>query len=256
MINPYFMIMADIIHNQLESIGYATMIFASHNTKFQIDSLNPIISRKVDGIITFLEPDNEVLDICLNQQIPIVLLGRKNTNLKINSVSTDDFLGGYEVGRLLVKRGARNIGYIGAPEEIECSVRRLNGLKASLNELKINYNEDNLRYLKNNNLKSELDVLLNNGVDAIFFFNDVMALEAITVLESKKIKVPNDIKIVGFDDIQSEFFIPIELTTVSSDKVKIVKTAVDLLILNIQERDLTKFNHIDFKVEVKLGNTV
>ena len=58
MINPYFMIMADKIHYRLDRHGYATMIFAVYDNKFRSAALAPIVSRQVDGIITFLEPGN------------------------------------------------------------------------------------------------------------------------------------------------------------------------------------------------------
>lgn len=256
MVNPYFMIMADKLHNRLETLGYATMIFAARHNVFTIGSLKPIIYRKVDGIITFLEPDQKVIEICEKNKIPIVLIGRKNAKLKIDSVSTDDIVGGYEVGKLLAERGAQNIGYIGAPQEIECSVRRLNGLKMSLDDLKIPYDEKNMRYMSNRPLSDELNVLLRNNVDAIFFFNDVMALEGITILQKFNNRVPEDIKIVGFDNIQEEFFIPVELTTIASDKDKIVSSAIDILLYKINNKaDYHKIRNVDYEIFVKLGMT-
>lgn len=253
--NPYFMIMADKIHQRLYKLGYATMIFAVHDIKFKMNDLTSIISRKVDAIITFLEPDQRVVRVCQQNNIPLLLFGRENSELDIDSVSTDDFKGGYEVGRLFSKLGAKNIGYIGAPKEIECSVRRLNGMKHYLDEHHIPYDESNFRFIKDIGIEEELNALIDSKVDAIFCFNDVMALEAITLLEKHGLNVPDDVHVVGYDNIQHEFFIPIELTSVDSDKEKIVDTVVDLILDRVDNKSNHKPRQIKFDVWMHEGRT-
>lgn len=256
MINPYFMIMADKIHHKLDCLGYATIIYAAHDIKFKADALNPIISRKVDGIITFLEPELDVIKTCKDNSIPIILIGRKNTQLEIDSVSTADFNGGYMVGEYLVSKGAKNIGYIGAPEDIECSVRRLNGLKEYLDEKHLQYDNANFCFTNATSIKTELLKILKNGADAIFFFNDVMALEAVTVLQDLKIKIPEDIKIFGFDNIQSDFVVPMGLSTIAFDKDGIVSTAIDILLEKIKNYDSNqKYRNVEFDVYVTIRHS-
>lgn len=257
LINPYYTIMTEKIHRQLDSLGYATMIFAAYNYMFNLDSLNPIISRKVDGIISFLEPSSEVIDICKKNKIPLVLLGRKNTQLAIDTVSTDDYRGGFKVGELLIEKGVKNVGYIGAPREIECSVRRQTGLRDAYIKHNLPYNEENIRYTNSNNIEKDLEILLQNKVDGIFFFNDVLAFEGIKYLQAKNYNIPEDIKIVGYDDIAHEFPIPISLTTVSPDKDLIVSTAVDILCKKMQGNYRNSdIQVVDIDVKVKIGNTV
>ncbi len=256
MTNPYFMIMADKLHKRLEALGYATMIFGIHDIEFKIKSLYPIIARKVDAIITFLEPDIKVVKACKQNKIPILLFGRENSYLNIDSVTTNDFLGGYEVGKLLVSKGAKNIGYIGAPKKIECSVRRLNGLKRSLDDLKVDYDELNFRFMNSYNIEDDLLFLLKQNVDSIFCFNDVMALEVITLLEERNYKIPEDIKVVGYDNIQNEFLVPNRLSTVDSDKEIIIDTVVDMIMTQLKEK---KHRHHPrqerFDVWIKEGKT-
>lgn len=257
LINPYYMIMTEKIHRRLNSLGYATMVFAAYNYMFNMESLNPIISRKVDGIITFLEPSLEVVEICKKNKIPIILLGRKNTQLAIDSVTTDDYLGGFKVGELLIKKGVKNVGYIGAPREIECSVRRQSGLKDAFLKHNLPYHEENIRYINSNSIEEEIDVLLANDVDGIFFFNDVLAFEGMKYLQTKNYQIPQKIKIVGYDDITHEFPIPLSLTTVASDKDLIVNTAVDILCKKMQDNEKNNdIQVVDIEVVVRIGNTV
>jgi len=256
LMNPYFMIMADKIHKRLDPLGYATMIFAGMDGRFEIESLAPIVSRKVDGIITFLEPSNEVLNIVEKNQIPIVLVGRKNTKLSIDSVSTDDFRGGYEIGKLFHSKNAKNVGYLGAPLGVECSKRRLNGLKQSLKDYNMSIKVENFRYVASNSVREDLQILLDNHVDAIFCFNDMMALEAITILKDKGLHVPQDIMLAGFDDLQNDLILPVRLTTIASDKDLIIDTTISMLLHRLDssvEHHETRF--IDYDIVLINGET-
>jgi len=254
--NPYFMIMADKIHQRLQPRGYASMIFAGENGKLETNVLPPIVSRKVDAIVTFLEPSQAVLDCLSDNGVPIVLVGRRNAALPLDSVATDDAKGGYEIGRLLFERGARTIGYIGAPEEVECSRRRLDGLRRSLEEQGQSIRPENIRFMKTPFLKDDLDVLVENGVDAIFCFNDMMALECHALLRERGIRVPDTIRIAGFDDLQKDIILPVRLTTVTSDKDAIIDAAVGMLMRRIEHRDAAgNPRFVDFDIAVVRGET-
>ena len=254
--NPYFMIMADKIHQRLQPRGYASMIFAGDNGKLETAVLPPIVSRKVDGIVTFLEPSKAVLDILADNAVPIVLVGRRNADLKLDSVATDDAKGGYEIGKLLLERGAKNIGYIGAPEEVECSRRRFDGLRKCLADHRQAIHSENIRFMTTPTLKDDLDVLVANGVDAIFCFNDMMALECHALLRERGIRVPEQIRIAGFDDLQKDIFLPVRLTTVTSDKDAIIDAAVGMLMRRIESHDPASHpRFVDFDVAIVRGET-
>ncbi|HOA78827.1 MAG TPA: LacI family DNA-binding transcriptional regulator [Bacilli bacterium] len=253
MINPYFMIMADKIHYRLDRHGYATMIFAVYDNKFRSAALAPIVSRQVDGIITFLEPEPETVEICRKNKIPLLLLGRQDSRLAIDAIYTNDYLGGYKVGKYLIDRGARNIGYLGAPETIECAVRRFNGLKAAIVEAGLPARDENFRFMTSPSFRDDLDILIKNGVDAIFFFNDVMALEGIKIIHEKGLKVPGDIKVIGYDGIESDFIIPNNITSVSSNKEEIVDRAVRIIMERINGETAAGAQAVEFPVDIKKG---
>ncbi len=257
LMNPYFMIMADKIHRKLNILGFASMIFAGHQGKLDKHTVETIVSRKVDGIITFLEPHTEVVDQLKLNRIPTILVGRKNSKLMIDSVATDDFDGAYKVGQLFIETKANRIAYIGAPKEIECSRRRLKGLKQALIDQNKTIDETLYIYQDHDTLEKTLDALLCSNVDAIFCFNDMIALEVCTLLSKKSIPVPASIRVAGFDDIQSELFIPIRLTTVSTNKEQIIDKTVELLLEQLQDKDQNHHHvqHVDYPVELKRGET-
>lgn len=258
LMNPYFMIMADKLHRRLEHAGYAMMIFAGTEGKLEMSTVEAIVSRKVDGIITFLEPMGDVIDALMKNQIPMVLVGRKNTKLRLDSVATDDFDGAYKIGRHLIASGAKRIAYLGAPKEIECSRRRLKGLKKAIAESGLETSEADFVYMNGRSVEAELKALLERSIDAVFCFNDMIALEVCEALTHRQIAVPKQVRVAGFDDIQSDFVLPIRLTTVTSDKNQIVEKTLEVLLAKLEKRDHPENEplHIDFSVELKRGDTV
>jgi LacI family transcriptional regulator len=258
LVNPYFMIMADKLHRRLEHSGYAMMIFAGTEGRLEMSTVEAIVSRKAEGIITFLEPMGNVIEALQKNQIPMVLVGRKNTKLQIDSVATDDFDGAYKVGRHLIQSGAKRIAYLGAPKEIECSRRRLKGLKKAIAESGLDSSEADFVYMSGRSVEEELEWLLKRSIDAVFCFNDMIALEVCEVLTRRQISVPKQVRVAGFDDIQSDFVLPIRLTTVTSDKNQIIEKTLEVLLAKLDVRSLQESEplHIDFPVELKPGDTV
>ena len=113
------------------------VLYVSCNTTYSLF----ILGNKVSGIITFVEPNEEAAEALKSEGIHVVLLGRKVFDIDIDTVSTDDFLGGYKVGKYLIEKGCKKIGYLGAPFMVECAQRRLAGLRKSLDENGIAYDD-------------------------------------------------------------------------------------------------------------------
>ncbi len=231
--NPYYMIMTDLIHQELKKDGYDIMIFTASGdrARFDMDSFQKIISRRIDGIISFLKPTEEVVKAIHMNKVPFVILGREGDDINIDSVYTNDFQGGYEIGRYLYEKGHRKIGYIGAPNDILCSVKRLEGLQKYLLEQNQTMISEHIKFLKHGELSIEkpIDELLQAGITALFCFNDTMAYEGITVLKNKGLEVPKDIAIAGYDNLEEYIHLPISLTTIDTNKKELTKKAIQTL---------------------------
>lgn len=235
LLNPYYMYMADLITTKLLNSKYATVIYRLDNGEFSMEVLFKIFSRKVDGIITFSEPNEEICNFCNRYNMPLVLVGRKNTNLNISSVYTDDINGGYIACESLIKSNCKNVAYLGSPKNIECSVRRSTGFEQYLIDNNIKYNKDNILFLNEDNEKIDcyLEKFINDKVDGIFCFNDMMALDIIKYMHKKNIYIPQDIKIVAYDYLEEKFPMPFSLSSINSDKEKIIEYTLDLLFKQI-----------------------
>jgi len=231
--NPYYMIMTNLIHQELKKDGYEMMIFTASgdHAKFDIGSFHKIISRRIDGIISFLKPTIEVVKAIKDNKVPFVILGREGDDIGIDSIYTNDLLGGYQIGEYLFKKGHRNIGYIGAPTDILCSIKRLEGLRKYLIEQKIESKPTVDKFLIHGDLSLEqvIDDLLNEKVSAIFCFNDTMAYEAITLLNQRGKKVPEDIAVAGYDNLEEYIHLPVYLTTIDSNKQELTQKVIQTL---------------------------
>lgn len=246
--NPYFMIMTDLIHKHLKEEGYDLMIFTSsgENAQFDMSSFNKLIARRIDGIISFLKPTEEVRQYVNHKKLPFVIVGREGDDIGIDSIYTNDLLGGYEVGKHLIEYGHKNIAYLGAPSDILCSTKRLDGLRKACEEQEYVIEEDNIHFLKHGEMELEPHVLklLENEVTAIFCFNDSMAYEVISILHRHKID-KDQVSIVGYDNIENYLKIPVGLTSVESNKDEMVIKAINALFKRLDNPNAPRFKEVN-----------
>ncbi len=256
LINPYFMIMTKMLIAKLRKLDYDILVMTEIYDSIKMSDLGNILSRKVDGIITFIEPSEQVMEFLKREGIGLVLLGRKNSKLEVDSVTTDDFHGGYLVGNYLIERGAKKIGYLGSPKQVECAQRRLNGLLKSLEENGVAYDESDFQFMDCPDMEKQATRLIENGVDAVFCFNDIMALDFYSRVHAHGLRVPKDIRIVGYDDVRREFPLAVSLTSVAFDKVSIVESVIELLFSRISGQEKTGgFIQREFEVFISPGET-
>ena len=238
--NPYFDIMTDLLHKVLKRDGYEMMIYTNSGDHAQLDSdnFNLMVSRRLDGIISFLRPTPEVVQLAKKNQVPIVILGREGDDIGIDSVFTDDFRGGYLMGKYLYQHHYDKVAYIGAPRDIKCSTKRCDGLKAYYKEKGIKIEDEDMIFIEHYSVdfKKHLDSLIKKGTKAIFCFNDSMAYDAMTYLDKHH---PNsNVEITGYDNIGQRLQIPVKLPTIDSDKESMVEKVVEYLKNRIKQPNL------------------
>lgn len=255
LINPYYMIMTRMLVDKFNSLDYDVMIVSGLYDCIKLKDLGSILGNKVSGIITFVEPSKEAAEALKNEGVHIVLLGRKVFDIDVDSVSTDDFLGGYKVGKYLIEKGCKRIGYLGAPFMVECAQRRLAGLRKSLDENGIAYDDAWFQFMDREDMTEKAEALFQNGVDGVFCFNDIMAANFYKLVQAHNLRVPEDIKIVGYDDVYNEFPMSIKFTSVGSDKKAVVDCATKLLVSRIEGGADGLKEHSEFGVFISEGVT-
>jgi LacI family transcriptional regulator len=232
--------MANHIHEDLDKKGYRMMIFTSTATEavLTLDIFKQMIAHRVDGVISFLRPDQKVATAAKNMQLPIFVLGREADDLGIDSIFTDDVQGGYLMGQYLFEQGYRNVGYLGGPKDIMCNLKRAEGLERY-------YQEQGHRvYLTyaswdEQTVKDNIERLLDHQVEAIFCFNDSMAYSTILYLREHHPSI--SIEVTGYDNIAKPLQLPISITTIGTDVAEMIAICTNQLMSKIETFDQPMF---------------
>jgi DNA-binding LacI/PurR family transcriptional regulator len=226
-----------------EETGYALLL--KELPRFDANNIVPIfqgfLSRHVDGIIWAVpevgENRNWINELPMDLEIPVVYLTMKPRE-NITVVSVDNYSGGRMAMSHLFDQGYRNIGHISGPLDWWEARQRMSAWQDSVKEVGI---EPLDRYWAEGNWSSAsaaqaVDKLLETypEMDAIFVANDQMALSVLQHACQKGLRVPEDLGIVGFDNmVESAYFWP-PLTTIQQDQNQIAKIAVEEVIKIIE----------------------
>lgn len=226
-LNPYYSIILHYIGQTLLANGYNYITFINTSAFFNIDTVKNILSHNVDGILSLIAPDKQAQTVIEREDIPTVILGRKVESEKIDCVVLDDEKGGYLAGKYLLNKGCKRLRFIGDGPNIECMIERERGFLKALSEngiIEKPHEGDYKQYVEEVKELSKA-----NDVDGVFCFNDMIVFE---VMEKYK-QTGKKIEIVGFDNLQREFRLPLDVVSVGYDKKAFVETAIDKLISKV-----------------------
>jgi DNA-binding LacI/PurR family transcriptional regulator len=171
---------------------------------------------------------------------PMVLLGEGDTPSSVDHVVIDNVVAAREATEHLIGLGRRRIAAVGAPLEVTTGTGsvRLRGYRSALEEAGL---EDAAlvvptgRLLRRNGAEAAERLLdLPQPPDALFCFNDVIAFGAMHALRARGVRVPDDVAVVGFDDVEEASYSSPTLTSVRPDKKAIAETAVERLVSRLE----------------------
>ena len=224
------------ITSAAEEAGYSLLL--KELPRFDADDVIPIfqalLARHVDGIIWAVpevgENRNWVSKQSLDFNIPIVYLAMEPKE-NISTVGIDNYLGGRIAMSHLLEQGYRRIGHITGPLDWWEARQRMLAWKDALREKGLEAQEEH--WIEGNWSSTSgaqaVERLFEQypEMDSIFVGNDQMALGVIQVACQRKLKIPEDLGIMGFDNIpESAFFCP-PLTTIQQDQYAVGKVAVE-----------------------------
>lgn len=223
--------------------GYSVILCNSDlNLEKELTYLDTLIAKRVDGII-FIAATAQVehVESLVESGMPIVIADRKMPEIEVDSVLVDNFQGGYEATKHLLDLGHRRIGCITGPWDLTPSADRVAGYKAALSQHGLRADEDLIvrgDYLRQSGEMAVRRFLeLSAPPTAIFACNDLMAIGAMKSIHEQGLRVPEDISIVGFDDIALASCLNPPLTTIAQPKYELGKIAAELVIQKITRSD-------------------
>ncbi|TFW21257.1 LacI family DNA-binding transcriptional regulator [Massilia arenosa] len=207
------------IEDALKAAGYAPLIVTGHwHADEEAERIELLIARRVDGLVILTGNLTDAQILKFSQRVPIVAFGRKLQGKQAFGFSLDNYTAACEAMDYLVEQGHRNIAFIAGPEEHEDARARLAGYRDTLAKHKIRFNT---KLVVQGDFQESGGLLAVNQLmesrqrfTAIFAANDLTAYGARLALYRRSIRVPEDISIVGFDDLHTSMCVTPPLTTV------------------------------------------
>lgn len=231
LLNPYYAIMTHYLDESLTRSGYGFISFEEKSgDKIGLPMVKRLLQRNVDGIISFLEPDEDAAQLFAESVgVPLLVIGRHVKYDYIDYIYTDDRQGGAIAAEHLIERGYTKITFMTDTQEISCARERIEGYR----EVMRAHGLPGAVWVCNDTYTAAVDTLLaEQPPDAIICFNDMMAFEVLYALEKRGRK---DVAVVGYDNIQNELKFPGQLTTVGYDKAQIADVAAEVLLYKISK---------------------
>lgn len=240
--NPHFSIMIKEIEHALRLEGYTAFIFnTDENEEIERNAIRSAKSKNADGIILCpVQKTTENVDYLETLGIPCVLIGRHfDTQRSAGYVVCDDENSGYLAAEHLILNHHRNILFMNGPSYISSSKERLRGaLRAArdygLDDTAVRCREISVTVHDDTSWLSEI-FSSNQDCSAVICFSDFLAMEAVWVLRKMGRRIPQDMSVIGFDNIESKFYLPLMLTSITSSKTKMSQSAVKLLMEMLEE---------------------
>lgn len=236
--NPHFAIMIKEMEAKLRSYGCTAVVFnTDENAENEKSAVINAISKNVDGIIICpTQKNRSVIRLLKKQNTHYVLFGRCFDNDDSDYVVCDDCSGGYSAAEYLIGLNHTKILYINTKEYISSARDRHSGIKRAFEENNIPLSGLIVREIDTKNDSASVKSILENedgNFSAVICFSDFIAMEVMYLLRKSGKSVPDDISVVGFDNIASKYHFPILLTSVSTSKTKMSHKAVDTLMMRI-----------------------
>ncbi len=206
--------------------------------------LGVLIEQQVDGIaLVSVRSTPAHLSMLRQRGIPFVVVDRDLPGLEADCVLADNFQGGYLATRHLLERRHRRIACITGPSELTPSADRVRGYRKALEEAGIRPPEV---WVRRGDFRAEsgyeaarffLGLPAEVRPTAIFACNDLMAIGAMRAIGEAGLSIPDDIALVGFDDILLASYVIPPLTTVAQPTYEMGRMAGDLLLRRLGEPD-------------------
>ena len=238
--NPFFASVARQIEDAGFLAGYTVILCNSDGSAEKEERyLQVLMAKQIDGLIFAGSSDHARVFARLLPSVPAVLLDREIQSVNVDSVLVDHDHGGYLAGKYLAGLGHKKIGVIGGPRDSGSSPARLRGFARALQEagldLPANAVVDSDYHFAGGRKAMERLMAQARGITALFACNDLMAMGALTVLRARGLRVPDDMSMIGFDDIPYAVTTWPPLTTIAQPVEKIGTRAVSLLLARVAE---------------------
>jgi len=234
--DPFYSAVLEIFHTRFSPLGYQLIYINSENEIIQEAEIAKLLEYNVEGIIVtdaLLSP--EASKKLKRYGIVCILFNRYTENLENSAVYCDNYAAAKQIATYLVSLKHKSFAFISGPSYTSTTIDRLRGFKEVLNANKIkNLIIEPGTYTYESGFKSAQKLVRKNkGIDCIFCGSDIIALGVMDAIRGEGLKIPEDMSVVGFDNIRMLGWVPYPLTTWEQPLEEMVTSTVELLVEEI-----------------------
>lgn len=231
---PYFYRLVEAMARECEKNNYSLNVVVTQDEKVV---LNSVLGGRFDGVVVFDRVhigESEITQI-ERERMKVVFLDREHHSETSTSVLFDSFDQGYAATQYLISLGHKTIGFISGHETMYDGLERKRGYIKALEDADLNVEQDMILYgfFEEEATYNVIRSFLNQNKNlptAFLAANDLSAIGCIKALQSKGINVPEEVSVMGFDDIDIASYFSPPLTTVSNPIHEQGRTAIQELL--------------------------
>lgn len=247
--NPYYPALARGLQEALTRAGDVVMLFDGRAGEQLTDVfVKEILQRRVDGVVAAAPLTRAEVSRLLNGGVAVVAVGPATDRQDIDWVSADDAQIADDATTYLVRRGHKRIATIHGPEGSEPGTARVFGWKRAMDRAELAYSDADMAIgdWTTEGGAAAANVLLDCGTppDAVFCANDLMAIGALNAVMARGLRVPEDVALIGVDDIAAAALVRPALTSVRVPAEEIGRAAGDLLQRRLADAAATPDRHV------------
>jgi DNA-binding LacI/PurR family transcriptional regulator len=237
--NPFYSAVLEIFYDRLSVLGYHILFINSENEEVKESEIRQLIEYNVEGVIItdalLSSPASEKFN---RSDIAVILFNRYSAPSKGSAVFCDNYMAAKQIATYLLETGHRKFAFISGPSTTSTTLDRLKGFRERLqqkgvHDLIIEAGD----YTYENGFRSAQELVTRHSdIDCMFCGNDIIALGAMDGLKIFGYHVPDDISIVGFDNIRMSAWPSYSLTTWEQPLEEMVDATVKILMEEIKHK--------------------
>ncbi len=256
--NPFFAEVARAIEDTSFAQNYSIILCNSEgDLEKQQAYTNVLIENRVAGILFVAAGiSTELVNDLEQRRVPLVVVDREVPGVEVDTVMTNHAQGGYLATQHLIELGHRRIACIAGNSEVSPSAERLTGYRRALEDNNLAYDErlvvkGDFQYESGYEATKHL-LALEVPPSAFFACNDLMAVGCISAARELGLRVPQDISVVGFDNVRLASFTNPPLTTVAQPIFEIGALATKMLLERMLDLDAPpRFKRLDTVLHIR-----
>jgi len=240
--NPIFLEVFDLFTRGLQERGLRPLLVNLSDETDPANSLSMLRQYSVDGVVVASSTlPTEFARAFREAKMPVVhSFGRHTSEPQVHVVGVDNVECGRMAARELLSRGYKQLGFLGGPELATSTQDRLEGFLSELSgysNISVSHSYADA-YTFDAGRKEMLRLLdLTTPAEAYFCGDDVLSIGALSAIQSKSLKVPDDIGIIGLNDMEMAGWENISLTTIRQPIQQIISSSIELIEAMLDEPD-------------------